>query len=153
VPPLPLLASFKQDVIKMDPDKISAVLNWPPPKNVAELRSFLGLTNHYKRFLLNYSTKIAALSELTKPQNEFDLAENKPALEAFEWLKTAVTTAPVLATPDFDAPFIVVTDASGYGVGAILMQAILDALWHSTVLDYQVQNEITLLESKNCSLS
>jgi hypothetical protein len=111
-----------KDGIKMYPDKVSAMLNWPPPKNVAKLRSILGLTNQYfKRFLLNY-TKVAALSELTKFQNEFDLAENKPALEAFKWLQTAVTTAPVSATPNFDAPFIVVTDASGFGVGTILMQ-------------------------------
>jgi hypothetical protein len=108
--------------IKMDPEKISDVTGWPLPKNVAELRSFLGLTNHYKRFLHNYSTKVAALSELTKPQNPFNLADNPPALEAFNWLKTAITTAPVLATPNFEAPFIVVTDASGFGVGATLMQ-------------------------------
>jgi hypothetical protein len=53
--------------IKMDPDKVSAVLDWPLPKDVAEPRSFFGLANHYKWFLLNYSTEIAALSELTKP--------------------------------------------------------------------------------------
>ena len=108
--------------VKMDPEKVSAVRDWPIPKDAAELRSFLGLTNHYKRFILDYSTKIAALSELTKPKNTFDLADNPPALEAFEWLKSAITEAPVLAMPNFEAPFIVVTDASGFGVGAILMQ-------------------------------
>jgi hypothetical protein len=108
--------------VKMDPDKVSAVVEWPIPKDVAELRSFLGLTNHYKRFLLNYSTKVAALSELIRPTKGFDLADNPPALEAFEWLKTAITQSPVLAMPQYDAPFIVVTDASGFGIGAILMQ-------------------------------
>jgi hypothetical protein len=108
--------------IKMDSDKVSAVVDWPIPKDIAELRSFLGLTNHYKRFLLNYSTNVAALSELTKPQNTYNLAHNPPALEAFEWLKTAITQAPVLATPNYEEPFIVVTDASGFGIGAILMQ-------------------------------
>jgi hypothetical protein len=83
--------------IKMDPDKVSAILAWPIPKNIAELRSFLGLSNHYKRFIQNYSTKTAALTELVKPTNEFNLVDNKPALEAFNWLKTAITTAPVLA--------------------------------------------------------
>jgi hypothetical protein len=108
--------------VKMDPDKVSAVLDWPLPKDSAELRSFLGLTNHYKRFIMNYSTKMAALSELTKPQVTYDLADNPPALDAFNWLKTAITEAPVLATPNFEEPFIVVTDASGFGIGATLMQ-------------------------------
>jgi hypothetical protein len=108
--------------IKMDPDKVSAILAWPEPKNIAELRSFLGLSNHYKRFKQIYSTKVAALTELVKPTNQFNLADNQPALDAFKWLKTAITTAPVLASPNFDAPLIVVTDASGFGVGATLMQ-------------------------------
>jgi hypothetical protein len=111
-----------RDGIKMDPDKVSSILNWPVPKNIAEMRSFLGLANHYKRFIQDYSTKVAELTELTKVTNEYRLIDNPPALKAFNWLKQAITTAPVLATPDFEAPFIVVTDASGFGVGATLMQ-------------------------------
>lgn len=111
-----------QEGIKMDPDKVSAVLSWPLPKNASELRSFLGLCNHYKRFIGGYSTRIAALSELTKSSCAFDLQENSPALQAFKWLKEAMTSAPILAVPNFEAPFTVVTDASGFGIGAVLMQ-------------------------------
>lgn len=111
-----------QEGIKMDPDKVTAVLNWPLPKNASELRSFLGLCNHYKRFIGGYSTKIAALSELTQANCQFNLPENSPALQAFEWLKQAITSAPILAVPNFEAPFIVVTDASSFGIGAVLMQ-------------------------------
>ena len=76
-----------QEGIKMDPDKVSAVLSWPLPKNASELRSFLGLCNHYKRFIGGYPTRVAALSELTENSRAFDLQENSPALQAFEWLK------------------------------------------------------------------
>ena len=108
--------------IKMDPDKVRAVKDWPLPKNATELRSFLGLCNHYKRFLKGYATKTAPLSELTHDGCPFNLKENKAALESFEWLQQVITTAPVLAVPDFEARFYVVTDASGFGIGGVLMQ-------------------------------
>jgi hypothetical protein len=60
----------------MDPDKVSAILAWPEPENIAELRSFLGLSNH-KRFIQTNSTKVAALTELVKPTNQFNLADNQ----------------------------------------------------------------------------
>ena len=111
-----------KDGIRMDPDKVSAVVNWPLPTSASELSSFLGLSNHYKRFLHDYSRKIAALSELTHNNRPYNLKDNPEALQAFEWLKKAITTAPVLAAPNFEAPFYVITDASGFGIGAVLMQ-------------------------------
>ena len=106
----------------MDPDKVSAIREWPLPTNVSELRSFLGLCNHYKRFIEGYSIKIAPLNELTKASVPYDLSSNTAALQAFDWLKELITTAPVLAVPDLEAPYFVVTDASGYGIGAVLLQ-------------------------------
>ena len=72
-----------QEGIKMDPDKVSAVLSWPLPKNASELRSFLGLCNHYKRFIGSYSTRIAALSELTKSSCAFRLARQLTGSSSF----------------------------------------------------------------------
>lgn len=111
-----------RDGISMDPDKVSAVREWPQPTSVSELRSFLGLCNHYKRFIEGYSIKIAPLNELTKASVPFNLKINPAARQSFEWLKNTITTAPVLAIPNLEAPYFVVTDASGYGIGAVLLQ-------------------------------
>ena len=106
----------------MDPEKVSAVRDWPQPKSASKLRSLLGLCNHYKRFIEGYSVKIAPLNELKSADVPFNLSENQAALQSLEWLKKQFTSAPVLATPNFDAPFVVITVASGYGVGAVLLQ-------------------------------
>ena len=76
-----------QEGIQMDPDKVSAIRDWPLPTNVSELRSFLGLCNHYKRFIEGYSIKIAPLNELTKASVPHDLSSTTAALQAFDWLK------------------------------------------------------------------
>ena len=111
------------DGISMDPDKVAAVRDWPQPTTVSKLRSFLGLRNHYKRFIEGYSIKIAPLNELTNASVPFNLTNNPAAVKAFEWLEEVITTAPVLAVPDLEAPDFVVEDASGYGTGAVLLQA------------------------------
>jgi len=87
----------------MDPEKVSAIFEWPLPKNASELRSFLGACL-YKQFLGAYST--FALKELTKLNCTYNLADNKPAREPFDWLKHAITTAPVPAVPEFNAPLL-----------------------------------------------
>lgn len=111
--------------ISMDPYKVAAIRNRPLPRSVSELRSFLGLLNHYKRFIEGYSIKVAPLHELTKldakNSGRFDLDEQS-ALPVFEWLKGVISEAPVLAVPNFEAPFYVLTDASCFGVGAVLQQ-------------------------------
>ena len=108
--------------IRMDPDKVSAVLSWPLTKSKTEVRSFLGLGNHYKRFIKDYSTRVAPLSDLAKADSSFDLDQNPDAVKVFEWLKVTITQAPVLAAPNFEAPFFVETDASGFGIGGVLLQ-------------------------------
>ena len=106
--------------VRVDPDKVACIQAWPIPTTATELRSFLGLCNHYNRFIAGYSLRTAPLNELTKPNLRFEMSVE--ARKVFEWLKDVMSKAPVLAAPNFEAPYIVVTDASGFGIGAVLLQ-------------------------------
>lgn len=106
--------------VATDPEKVVAVGDWPPPSNVAELRSFLGLASYYRRFVKDFATVASPLHQLTNKGQRFGWTEDCAA--AFEQLKTALVSAPVLAYPDPSQPFLLDTDASNVGVGAVLSQ-------------------------------
>ncbi|KAA0036455.1 Ty3/gypsy retrotransposon protein [Cucumis melo var. makuwa] len=106
--------------VEVDPDKIKAIADWPCPTNIREIRGFLGLTGYYRRFVQHYGSIAAHLTQLLKKGG---FKWNEEAEEAFLKLKTAMLTLPVLALPSFDHPFEIETDASGYGVGAMLVQS------------------------------
>lgn len=108
------------DGIRPDPAKVEAVQQWPVPSSVREVRSFLGLTGYYRRFIKHYSAKALPLTELTKAECEWRWAE--PQQAAFEQLKQALVSAPVLAMPDPALPYEVYTDASQFALGAVLLQ-------------------------------
>jgi len=106
--------------IQVDESKIKAIKEWPTPENVNQVRSFHGLAGFYRRFVKNFSTIAAPLNELTKKGVAFNWRE--PQEIAFEELKKRLTKAPLLVLPDFTKTFEVECDASGIGIGGVLMQ-------------------------------
>lgn len=100
-------------------EKVMVVINWPIPKSVKSIRGFLRLAGYYRKFIRNFATITASLTDLLKKDAyEWD----EMACIAFNNLKIALTQVLVLALPDFKIPFVVECDASGVGLGAVLMQ-------------------------------
>jgi transposase InsO family protein len=110
------------DGVKVSPEKVAAMKDWPVPKCVSELRSFLGTASYYRRFVLNFAQIAAPLHDLTKQNAKFVWSEACQA--AFEQLKRVLCEAPVLAFPVKDAMFVLDTDASDRGIGGVLSQLI-----------------------------
>lgn len=109
-----------KDGVSTDPEKIKAVQEWPVPKNVKDVRSFLGLTSYYRRFIHHYAEKAKPLHQLTEKNKQFIWSED--CQNSFETLKAALIQAPILAYPSQNDHFILDTDASNYGMGAVLSQ-------------------------------
>ncbi|OMO79377.1 reverse transcriptase [Corchorus capsularis] len=106
--------------VHVEPSKISAVTAWPTPTNLKTLRGFLGLTGYYRKFVKNYAHIAAPLTNLLRKDNFLWTSE---AANSFQALKEALTSAPVLALPDFELPFAIEADASNVAIGAVLTQA------------------------------
>jgi hypothetical protein len=108
-----------RDGIKTDPKKIERMVNLKEPTNKKELRSALGLFSYYQKFIKNFAQITRPLFDFVKDVS-YEWTEDQQ--KAFDYLKSAMVRAPILIHPDFNKPFILYTDASGIGVGAILAQ-------------------------------
>ncbi|WVZ58909.1 hypothetical protein U9M48_009128 [Paspalum notatum var. saurae] len=106
--------------VAVDPSKVEDVLNWKQPETVTEIRSFLGLAGYYRHFIKDFSKTAKPMTSLTKKNAKY-LWDPK-CEEAFISLKKSLTSAPVLAQPDVTKPFDVYCDASGNGLGCVIMQ-------------------------------
>ena len=106
--------------IKTDPDKVVAINKFPVPVSVKQLRRFLGMCGWYRRFVDGYATISLPLTDLLKKSKSF--IWNDEAEEAFGHLKEKLTSAPILSTPDFSKPFMLLCDASLHGLGCVLAQ-------------------------------
>ncbi|KAG8485768.1 hypothetical protein CXB51_019099 [Gossypium anomalum] len=108
------------DGIRVDPSKISAIVNWKPPKDVSEVRSFLGLAGYYRRFVEGFSMIASPMTKLLQKNVKFDWTEECQL--SFEKLKERLTKAPVLVQPESGKEFVIYSDASSIGLGCVLMQ-------------------------------
>ncbi|MBW0570323.1 hypothetical protein O181_110038 [Austropuccinia psidii MF-1] len=118
--------------LKMYHEEFQQILNWPPPRNLKALQSFLGFANFYCRFIKNYSKKISSLTSFLKKHSPFPL--NEEALRQFHQLKEAFTSASIVSQFYPSLPTIVETDASDYALGAVLSQ-IYDSGKHLIAFD------------------
>ncbi|KAL4279969.1 hypothetical protein GQ457_03G015220 [Hibiscus cannabinus] len=106
--------------IMVDPKKVQTILDWRPPRNVGEVRSFLGLAGYYRRFVKGFSAIALTLTKLLRKEQPFEWS--KEHQRSFDQLKQALTHAPVLVQPESGKEFIVYNDASHIGLGCVLMQ-------------------------------
>ena len=111
-----------KDGVETDPDKIAVVKEWPRPSCVKDVRSFVGFCSYYRRFIPHFATVAKPLIRLTEKKVNF--VWNDEHEEAWLELRRLMSEAPVLSYPDKDATFILDTDASDYGIGAVLSQSI-----------------------------
>src|SRR6266852_4562915 len=109
-----------QNSLQMDPKKLQSMAEWAPPKNPIEVRQFLEFTGYYWYFVQNYSKIARPLLDLTKKLTTWHWGQKE--VEAFQALKRLMCESPVLTQPDFEKRFYLQTDASAYGMGAILLQ-------------------------------
>jgi hypothetical protein len=112
--------TISSDGISIDPSKVQEVIDWKPPTSVHQICSFLGLAGYYHHFIPNFSRVAKPMTELLKKGVKFSW--DQKCEEAFHTLRAHLTTAPVLAQPDVSKPFDIYCDASGIGLGCVLMQ-------------------------------
>jgi len=106
--------------LAMEDQKVSGIADWPPPENQRQVRSFIGFCNFYKRFIERYADMCIPLNDLLRKSTKWAWTPERH--NAFEKLKVAFVSKPVLLIPDYEKPFIIEADASLFATGAVLLQ-------------------------------
>ena len=109
-----------KDGVSVDPKKIKVINEWPPLSNFHELRSLLGHAGYHQNFIPNYAEITALFRQLEQKGTDFKWSNE--AQKAFQNIKDVLMSAEVLAFPNYDLPFILDTDASEEGIGAVISQ-------------------------------
>ena len=109
-----------KDGVAVDPAKVEAVLNWPQPKNVTEIRSFLGLAGYYRRFMEGFAKIANPMTALTRKKHKYNWT--KSCQQSFQELKKRLNTAPVLTIPQGSTRFAIYYDVSKSKLVTVLMQ-------------------------------
>jgi hypothetical protein len=110
------------NTISMDKEKLQGVQDWPRPTTIKQVRGFLGQTGYYRRFIQAFATMAPSLHDLTQHDKIKTTEHWERCTTAFEAIKKALTSAPVLALPDITKPFVILTDASEIAIGAVLLE-------------------------------
>ncbi|CAM8912599.1 unnamed protein product [Rhodiola kirilowii] len=126
--------------MEVDPEKVSAIMRWELPCNPKQLRGFLGLSGYYRRFVKGYAMVAAPLTRLLRKEA---FLWDDDASQAFATLKHMLSATPTLRLPDFNLPFVVQTDASGTGMGAVLSQEGQPIAYHSRQFTPTLQRSST----------
>ena len=108
--------------IEVDKAKVDLISKLPPLKSIKQIRSFLGHVGFYRRFIKDFSKISCPLSNLLAKEVLFNFDES--CLEAYNFLRAAITKAPILQSPDWSLPFEIMCDASYYAIGAVLGQKV-----------------------------
>ncbi|KIN98735.1 hypothetical protein M404DRAFT_31062 [Pisolithus tinctorius Marx 270] len=118
---------MKENTVAMDPVKVQGIADWPVPKKVKDVRSFLGFANFYRRFIPYYSDIAQPLINLTQKTIAWEWS--KKCQNAFELLKRIFMAQPTLQMPNVSWPFTIMTDMSKYAMGGILLQEDSNGQW------------------------
>lgn len=122
----------------MDPSKVEFILNWPKPNTVTEVRSFLGATQYWRKFIANFSSITTPLHALTSVKKVFHWGN--VLYKSFHALKQKIISAPVLSLPNLRQPFEIQMDASDYSMGAVLMKHGKPISFHCEIFNGVVTN-------------
>jgi hypothetical protein len=130
---------IKKGEVTMDPIKVKAVTDWPTPRNLRELRGFLGFANFYRRFIKDFAKLTRPLNDLTK--KDIQWTWNVSQRQAFQTLKESFSRRPILAVYEPNRPTRLEVDASGYATGGVLLQKLDDDRWHPIAFRSQLMVE------------